>query len=352
MKKENEIDIEDIELPEKKNKKKKRKRKKTIKVLIFIIVEILLLALLIPLLFGKLKLDKIKKFGLDNEKLNITDLELDDYYNIAVFGIDARDDELEKNTRSDSMILVSINTKTKEIKLTSFYRDTCVYVEGHGYTKLCHAYSYGGPELAIATLNDNFDLNIEDFITVNFTAVAESIDLLDGVEIDVKEKEIKSINKYGKEVADIYGKDFKKVESAGLQTLDGCQAVGYSRIRKIDSDFVRTSRQRTVIDAMFKKVKNTDFSTINDIFDEISSKMLTSMSNEELLAIMKDALSYEITESDGFPYKNKTGYIKKKSYVIPDDLTNNVIQLHEKLFGTIDYQPTDDVKEYSEYLKD
>ena len=349
MKRKKDLEIDEIELPEKKHNKKK---KKTLKVLIFIIIEIVLLIILIPLLFGKLKLDKIKKYGLDNEKLNITDLKLDDYYNIVVFGIDARDDELEKNTRSDSMILVSINTKTDEIKLTSFYRDTCVYVEGHGYTKLCHAYSYGGPELAIATLNDNFDLNIEDFITVNFTAVAESIDLLNGVEINVKEKEIKSLNKYGKEVADIYGKDFKKIESAGLQTLDGCQAVGYSRIRKIDSDFVRTSRQRTVIDAMFKKIKTTDFSTVNDIFDEVSSKMLTSMSNEELLAIMKDALSYEITESDGFPYKNKTGYIKKKSYVIPDNLEDNVIQLHEKLFGTANYQPTDDVIEYSEYLKD
>lgn len=345
---------DDIELPAKKTakrKKKKKRKKRLIRTIIVIIIEIILLILIGFFIFIKGKLGQISRYELDSNNLNVTDLGLKDYYNIAIFGVDARDDELEHNTRSDTIMLVSIDTKSGEIKLTSFYRDTYVYIEGHDYTKLGHAYSYGGPELAISTLNDNFDLDITNFVTVNFTAVADAIDLLGGVEIDVKEKEIDSLNKYGREVAKVAGREYTSVTAAGMQTLDGFQAVGYSRIRKIDSDFVRTSRQRDVVDAMFSKVKASDLSTINSIFDKLSPEILTSLSDKEILSLIKNIASYNITESDGFPYNTTTKTLSKISYVLPTDLYEDVKELHLNIFGIQNYTPTSDVENYSSYIK-
>lgn len=347
-------DVEDIELPSKRksssNSRKRKKKNKKKKLIIIIIIEIILILAFIAFFFIKGKFDKINKYDLDKDNLNVTDLGLKDYYNIAVFGIDARDNELEKNTRSDSIMLLSINTKTDDVKITSFYRDTCVYVEGHDYTKLCHAYAYGGPELAISTLNDNFDLDITDFVTLNFTAVADAINLLGGVEVDVTEKEVASVNKYGKEVARVSNGEFTPIKGAGKQTLDGYQAVGYSRIRKIDSDFNRANRQRTVVSAMLDKMKKSDLSTINNICDEILPKILTNLETGQILSLLKDAMSYNISDSEGFPYEKTTGYIGKGSYVFPVDLSKNVVDLHKKLFDTDKYEPTEDVKKYSSYI--
>lgn len=347
-------DIDDIELPTKRSQKGKRskKKKKTRRLIIIILVEFLLIAGLLIYLFVSNKLGKINRYDVDTQKLDITDLGLKDYYNIAVFGVDSRDAELQEGTRSDSIMLVSINTKSDEVKLTSFYRDTYSYIEGHDYTKLCHAYSYGGAELAIRTLNDNFDLDITKFVTVNFNCVANAIDSLGGIEIDVTEKEVSSVNKYGSEVARVSGKDYKEITSAGKQTLDGCQAVGYARIRKIDDDFTRTSRQRTVVNAMLTKMKQSDFSTINNIFDQILPEMLTNLESTEMLSILKDAMSYNIVDSEGFPYNKTTGYIGRGSYVIPTDLYGDVITLHKNLFGTDNYVPTEDVKKYSDHVKE
>lgn len=345
--------IDDIELPSKKNssKKKRRKNKKSRKIIAIIIIEVIVLLILLGVLFVKRKLDKIEKYDLDKENLKITDLGVDGYINIIVFGVDARDGELDKNTRSDTMMLVSIDTENKKINLTSFYRDTYSYIEGHDYTKLGHAYSYGGPELAISTINDNYDLDITNFVTVNFTSVADAINLLGGVEIDVLPKEVDSLNKYGREVAKISGANFTPITSSGLQTLDGYQAVGYSRIRKIDSDFMRTSRQRAVVNAMFSKIKTSDLSTINSMYDELSKEILTSMSNKEILTLIKDVVTYDINESDGFPYQTQIASIKKASCVLPSDLYTDVKELHRKIFGIDDWTPTEDVITYSNYIK-
>ncbi len=349
-------EVDDIELPQKRNSKKRsrKKKKKMRKFIFFIIIEIIVLLLLLGAWYIKSKLDKKQTYNLDNEKLKITPLDLDDYENILVFGVDARDDALKSGTRSDTMMLVSIDKKNGEIKLTSFYRDTYVYMEYDGqtkYDKLGHAYSYGGPELALATINDNFDLDISQFVTVNFTSVANAINLLGGVEIDVSEKEVDSVNKYGREVAKVSGKEYTPISGAGKQLLDGYQAVGYSRIRKIDSDFVRTNRQRTVVNAMFEKTKQSDFSTINKMLDELMPQVLTNLSNGDIVSLVKKVMSYDITQGDGFPYNPTIKTVNKASCVLPTDLYQDVIELHEKVFDMEDYKPTDDVVTYSDHIK-
>ena len=336
-------------------RKKRLKRKKIIRRrIIAFIIFLLILTIGAITLYIMDKLNKINYKDIDRDNLYTVDLDLEDYYNILVFGVDSRADELEKNTRSDTMILVSINTKTKEIKLTSFYRDTYVQIEGHNYNKLGHAYSYGGATLALSTFNKNFDLDIDTYVTVNFTSVANAINMLGGVEIDVKEAEIPYINKYGEEIARINNYKYTNVTSSGKITLDGYQAIGYSRIRKLgNGDFERTNRQRTVLNAMFAKVKSSDLSTINDMLDEILPQVLTNMDNQTILALAMDCFSYEITESSGFPYNLKTGYVGKAAMVLPNTLYDNVAELHNRLFkeetGT-DYVPTDTVEEISNHI--
>lgn len=339
-----------------KARKRRLKRRKIIKRRIIALIILLLLLLITAIvLYVMDKLDKINYKDVDRDNLYTVDLDLEDYYNIMVFGVDSRADELEKNTRSDTMILVSINTKTKEIMLTSFYRDTYVQIEGHNYNKLGHAYSYGGATLALSTFNKNFDLDLDTYVTVNFTSVANAINMLGGVEVEVKEEEIPYINKYGEEIARINKCSYTNVENSGKITLDGYQAIGYSRIRKLgNGDFERTNRQRTVLNAMFTKVKSSDISTINKMLDEILPQVLTNMDKQTILALALDCFKYEISESSGFPYKLKTGYVKKAAMVLPDNLYDNVAELHNRLFkaetGT-DYTPTPTVEEISNHIK-
>ena len=125
------------------------------------------------------------------------------YTNIALFGVDSRENDLTKNTRSDSIIIASINKRSKKVKLVSIYRDTYVYIPEHGYTKLNHAYAYGCPKLAVETINRNFDMNITDFVTVNFSAVTDAVDALSGITIDITEDELNEVNRYAKDVARI-----------------------------------------------------------------------------------------------------------------------------------------------------
>ncbi len=306
-------------------------------------------------IYAKSKLDKVQREDVDREKLNIVDLKLDDYYNILVFGVDSRVNDLRKNTRSDSMILVSINTRSKEVKLTSFYRDTYVNIDGHDYNKLGHAYAYGGATLALGTFNKNFDLDLDSYVTVNFTGIAHAVDLLGGVEVEITEEEVPYINEYGRDIAVINGVKYSKVEKSGLVTLSGYQAVGYARIRKLGhGDIQRASRQRVIVSAMLDKIKKTDIKTIDKLLDTMLPQILTNLDNKTILALAKDCRSYTITESAGFPYDYKGGYAKKAAVVFPVTLYDNVVKLHNNLFGDEkkeEYVPTDNVKNISEYIE-
>ena len=270
----------------------------------------------------------------------------DGYTNVALFGVDSRDGNLGEGNRTDCIIIASLNNETKEIKMVSVYRDTLLDLSEGTYQKCNAAYSYGGPVMAINMLNMNLDLDIEDYVTVDFGAIADAIDLLGGVEIDVKEEEIQYINKYISETARSAGKEAHRVEKSGLQLLDGSQATTYARIRSTaGGDFTRTERQRLVIEKMFEKALKADLGTINAIIDKVFPQVSTSFTLQEILMYASAYSQYTLGDNIGFPLDKTTDTLSGLgSIVIPQNLVSNVTKLHEFLFGTADYTASSTVQ--------
>lgn len=271
------------------------------------------------------------------------------YTNVALFGIDSRSGELEIGTRSDCIIVASLNNKTKEIRMVSVYRDTILDIKDGQLQKCNAAYSFGGPTQAINMLNKNLDLDIQDYATVDFAAIANAIDLLGGIEIDLKPEEIAPLNKFVKETARVAGKKAHTVSEAGLQQLDGVQATTYARIRSTaGGDFTRTERQRLVIEKIAEKAQQSDLATINKIIDELFPTIKTSFTATEILSYAKDFMKYKIGDSSGFPFDKTTATISGLgSIVIPVDLESNVQELHKFLYDKEGYDPSAEVKNIS-----
>lgn len=282
--------------------------------------------------------DEVKK----NKEVDLGD----GYKNVALFGVDSRDGNLGEGNRTDCIIVASLNNETKEIKMVSVYRDTLLDLSEGTYQKCNAAYSYGGPVLAINMLNMNLDLDIEDYVTVDFGAIADAIDLLGGVEIEVTEEELPYINQYIPETANSAGKSANYLSSAGLQKLDGTQATTYARIRSTaGGDFTRTERQRLVIEKMFEKAKTADLGTLNAIIDKVFPQVSTSFTLQEILMYATAYSEYTLTGNMGFPEDNYTDMLSGLgSVVVPDNLVSNVTKLHEFLFGTTGYTPSSTVQ--------
>lgn len=273
----------------------------------------------------------------------------DGFTNVALFGVDSRDGDLGEGNRTDCIIVASLNNKTKEIKMVSVYRDTLLDLSEGTYQKCNAAYSYGGPVLAINMLNMNLDLDIQDYVTVDFGAIADAVDLLGGIEIEVTEEELPYINQYIPETATSAGKAANLLQSAGLQKLDGTQASTYARIRSTaGGDFTRTERQRLVIEKMFEKAKMADIGTLNAIIDKVFPQVSTSFTLPEILKYASAYSEYKLTGNMGFPEDKYTDMLSEiGSVVVPDDLTSNVAKLHEFLFGTVGYSPSSTVQTVS-----
>lgn len=322
---------------------------------IIVLILVILLVLIVGSLFMFInnKLSKIQQVEIDESDLSVSsqvEENLSGYRNIALFGIDSRDSSLGKGNRSDCIIIASINNDTKEVKLISVYRDTYVNIEGHGLDKITHAYSYGEAPLAIKTLNENFDLNITEFATVNFDAVAEAINALGGVTINVQPEEVKYINSYIDETSKVTGLTTEKVKASGAQTLDGVQAVAYSRIRYTEGgDYKRAERMRTVVEAMVEKFKTKSIGEMNQIIDKVLPEVYTNITASDIFSLLPSVASFKVTESIGWPYETK-GITLDKWYGVPVTLESNVKQLHEKAFGETDYVPSDRVKEISNQI--
>ena len=320
---------------------------------ITVLVLVLLLVTMIgsAYLYVNYKLSKIQKVDLHENDLNISqevDQKLEDYRNIAIFGIDSREDTYSRGNRSDCIIIASINNKTNEVKLVSVYRDTFVSIQAHGLDKITHAYSFGEAPLAISTLNTNLDLNIKEFVAVNFEAVAEAVDQLGGVDINIEsQEELKYLNSYLSETSRVTGKNAQKVETTGLQTLDGVQAVAYSRIRYTEGgDAKRAERMRIVIEAMLNKAKTKNVSEINKFLNVILPKVYTNISASEMLSMLPSMTSIKIQKSIGWPYETK-GITLDRWYGVPVTLESNVTRLHQEIFNEADYTPSESVKETS-----
>ena len=332
-------------------KKKKRKGLKVFGITVLVLIVILLAIIGAIAIFINSKIGMMQQVELDEADLGISEQaqeNLSGYRNIALFAVDSRDDNLEKGNRSDGIIIASINNNTKEIKLISVYRDTYVQIEGHGLDKITHAYSYGSAPLAVKTLNTNLDLNITEFATVNFDAVAEAVDALGGVTINIEsQSELNYLNSYIDETARVTGKSNAKVTSTGKQNLNGVQAVAYARIRYTSGgDYKRTERMRTVLEAMLTKLKTKNISEINNFVDTILPEVYTNITAGDIFGLVPSLMDYKVVESIGWPYETK-GITLDRWYGVPVTLESNVKQLHQEAFGEPDYEPSSTVKEIS-----
>lgn len=277
------------------------------------------------------------------------------YMNIALFGVDAtKDSQLFKGSRSDSIMIASVNLDTGDIKLVSVYRDTYLNIGTDSYQKCNGAYSFGGAEQAVKMLNMNLDMDITNFVTVGYKGLSEVIDGLGGVYVDVDAEELKHINNYQIGIAEVLKCDYKAVTQTGLQLLDGIQATAYCRIRyTAGDDFKRAARQREVLNAIEDQAKKADFETLSKVFTSAVDDIYTSLSNDDILELLKNIANYSIVEEAGFPEETMRTVANigaKGSSVIPLDLEKNVVWLHQFLFEEDGYTVTDSVREYSKKI--
>lgn len=295
------------------------------------------------------KMGKIETTTLDTSALNISEeVEYNEtgYLNVALFGLDARDEDPEMGSRSDTIMIASLNRETKEVKIVSVFRDTLLQQSDGTYNKANAAYSFGGAEEAVAMLNKNLDMDIKHYVAVDFAAMVDVIDAIGGIDIDVQEEEIPYINGYAVEIIENTGIDTWAVEQAGLQTLTGVQATAYARIRyTAGDDYRRTERQREVVEKIVQKAQGSNLTTINKIIDRVFSKIETNFTMTEILAYAKDALKYKLGEMGGFPYEKTADTLSGVgSTVIPLTLESNVIELHRFFFGEDGYSPSSMVR--------
>lgn len=274
-------------------RRKKIRRKRTLKILLISMFFLLIFAVGFGAVYMKGLLENVDRHKLSdsNEDLGIDDEYVSKKYitNILLLGVDSRD----KNDRgrSDAMMILTVDTEHKKIKLSSLMRDSYVSIDGHGKDKLNHAFAFGGPQLAIKTINQNFGLNIKDFVLVDYNGLEAIIDAVGGVNINIKENEFKLVNDYIHDLAVLKNIKPKYLDKSGEQTLTGIQAVAYTRIRYVgDGDYERTERQRRVLSAIFTEIKDAGITTYPKMVNKLIPYVTTSLTNSEMLGLGTDVL--------------------------------------------------------------
>lgn len=356
-----------------------RKKRKIIIFTIEIIVILAMVAVLYLVMSQTEESEGPKRVDLVEEELAIPEKVIQEkeeggtmkgYMNIALFGLDAGSDVLDpdkkysdetlekllyKGSRSDTIMIASVNLDTGDIRLVSVYRDTYMNIGTDEYKKCNAAYSEGGAEQAIKMLNMNLDMDIKDFVSVGFRGVVEVVDGLGGVYIDVDEEELKYINNYQISLAELLKCDYQAVTQPGLQLLDGIQATAYCRIRQTaGSDFKRASRQREVLKAIEAEAKKKDYETLTKVFNEVIDDVYTNLKGEDILALIKNIANYQIVDEGGFPQDNLRTSVNmgaKGICEIPMNLEKNVVWLHQFLFEDANYVVTDSVLEYDRAIQ-
>ncbi|WP_195939318.1 LCP family protein [Romboutsia sp. 1001713B170131_170501_G6] len=254
-----------------------------------------------------------------NDKIEKVD-ETNGITNILLAGIDGNN--MDKGNRSDAMMILTIDSKNNDIRLTSLARDTYADIPGYGKEKLTHAYAYGGPSLLLETIDKNFDVPIDKYVVVSFESFTKIIDVLGGIQIDVLDREVSHI---------------PGVKSSGLQTLDGAQALAYSRIRYADDAFHRDNRQRTVIEALYNKLLSDFSSNFMEVANDIIGYTKTNLTPMEIMSIATKVIKIndDKFEQMEFPLEgHRNGYVmnKEKGYIIEWDEAYNKDQLHKFIF--------------------
>ena len=305
-------------------------------------------------------LSKVDELDINKRDLDIhpgAKRDLKNFTNIAVLGVDSRDMEDDSESRTDAMVIVSINKKTNDVKMFSVFRDTLLYLDDdHGLDKITHAYVYGGAQSTVKALNRNLDLNIDKAVVINWKTVAEISDTIGGIEVDVQESEIEELNKYVKGTAKNTGSEMIEIEEPGKQTLNGAQAVTYARIRKdaVTGDYRRNERMKIVMATTFKKVRQSNLLTIKQICDNALPQTKTNMSAGEMLRLGLKYKQYNMGSSTtGWPY-DVEGWIGDPGngmsawYGPPVTLASNVEKLYKKFFGISDHELSEEVERISE----
>lgn len=309
--------------------------KKWKRVVVYVVLALLLLALIA---FGAVYgIYSGFRNDIDEDNLGITpDIEEKygetDIFNVALFGVDTRD-ENSFSGRSDSIIIVSVDKANKTVKLSSILRDSYVAIDGHKNQKITHAYAFGGAELAIKTINQNFGMNITDYVTVNFYKLAEAIDILGGVDVEVSEKERKEINNIG----DDDNRNFPYLESSGMVHLNGEQAVVYARIRNIDSDVARAERQRKLLSALLVKARQVNPSQYASLLRTFMGMCETSLSFSEVMSyapMITQDLTIQTLVVPG-DEDNAIGGIYEGAWVWRYDLAAATERLHMFIYGEV-----------------
>lgn len=338
-------------------------RKKSKKILFILEIVVLLLFIGGLFVYGQIsaKLDKIdiQETDLADQDIVTNDQapQMTGYTTYALFGLDHRSKNEKLNTEnSDTIIIASINNDTKAVKLVSVYRDTLLNVKDDTYSKANSAYALGGPTNAVSMLNTNLDLNITDYVAIDFDALVTVVDCLGGLDIPLSYAEIVHMNNYCVETSEETGKSYTPVElpdpkpedeEAIVDTyhLNGVQATSYCRIRYTASlDMGRTERQRRVIQMIVDKAKKAGLSTIFDIMDQVFPMVKTSVSKTEILKMIPAMIGYSIDETTGFPNDYKFAKVKGSgSVIVPTTLESNVLKIHQFLYGDTSYTPTQDV---------
>lgn len=293
---------------------------------------------------------QVDKGYVENENLQLETLEkMKGYWMIAIFGVDSRNGSVGAGNQSDVNMICCINQDTGEIRLVSVFRDTYMNINDEGrYSKFNEAYARGGPEQALKFLNKNLDLNITDYITFSWKAVADGINILGGVDLEISKAEFRYINGFITETVKATGLGSHQLQSAGMNHLDGVQAVAYGRLRLMDTDYARTERQRKIIELAFAKAKQADYATLNNILVTILPQVSHNLDFADLTNVALNISKYHIGETAGFPSARTSAKVGNKGdCVIPLTLESNVVELHQFLFGDEAYVPTDTVKQIS-----
>jgi len=254
--------------------------------------------------------------------------------NILVFGVDSRGTD-DVQCRADAVMIVSLDNKTKSVKLISLMRDCGVTIEGRtDRDKLTHSYAYGGVGLLINTINENFGLDVQRFVMLDFSSSSELIDLVGGIDIDVQANEVKYANQSINEENMLLGTTVPLLTSAGIQTLNGVQAIAWSRIRHADSDFVRTSRQRTVASALMKKVADQNKLTQLAMLEDSAGIFETNMTQSDLfrlgtvaINLIGNMVEYRIPDDGLYT-------IQENPWMMLINWEEQIPRLHEYIWGT------------------
>ena len=340
----------------------KNKAKKTRNIVI-LVIEVMVLAIMLGVLWFVTKATDedtgIQRVEIPEEEIEVNEgveenENLETYRTIALFGLDSTVGELKQNTRSDTIMIASINSETKEVRLMSVYRDTYLNLGNDTYNKCNAAYAKGGPKQAINMLNMNLDLDITDFAAVGFKGVIDVVDAVGGIWIEVDSAELEHINNYQISISENLKTSYTPVKTTGLQKLNGLQATAYCRIRyTAGDDFKRTERQREVLQAIMEEAKDLDVASLTKIANNVFGNFYTSVDLQEVISLLSDLPSYTIIDEGGFPSNDfRTGATIGGigDSVICTDLEKAVVDFHKRFFADEEYVVSDTLKGISQTI--